>query len=49
MGTCHGGIHSWGTNFGTKDFVALDLNVHHDLLLFNQSIYMYKPKVMAHM
>ena len=34
-------IHGWGTTFGTrdkglKDYVALDLGVYHDLLLFDQ-------------
>jgi hypothetical protein len=34
-----GGIHSWGYYFwdkGLKDYVAVDLGVYHDLLLFDQ-------------
>jgi hypothetical protein len=35
-----GGIHGWGTTFGTKDlrtiYVVVDLGVYHDLLLFDQ-------------
>jgi hypothetical protein len=39
IATCHGGRSQLGCHFwdkGLKDYVAVDLGVYHDLLLFDQ-------------